>query len=562
MINQRPSSYPSTSACTTPNQGRRGAQVMGWAVGFLSSLVLLPVVSPVQAAERVNANYGPLEFSIAVKSLQAFAQDGTVDSDLAFLINRLNPGQREQLRQFLTSRYQFSPVLMAQFFYSSLGERMLTYLGEMVQLPHNQNGLYGIRAALLQAAADPNGLSPLGVMQKFPTNTIRLNTERILQQWAQVSTVMKQTEAYVKTLKQSASNAQSMEPSIDFAKLPDLNRPGPYAYGKQTKTLQDGRRQRQFIVDLYLPDLPERATSPVVIITNGIGTRLDRYDYLAQHLATYGFTIAVPQHPGSDVQQQQAFLKGMARDMFLPTSYLDRPQDITFLLDELDRLNASEFKNQLNLKQVGVFGNSFGGDTALAVAGAQIDFNQLEVDCSPQKNLVNLSLLVQCQALQLPRKDYNLRDPRIQAASVLFPGSNSLYGQSGLSQIQIPVLWGAVSKDIFSSLVLEQLPAFNALRTDNKYLVVANSLDHLNLNFYALRTLKTMDQAGADAVTLKEPEAAKAYLKALNLAFFQVYLADRSEYRPFLSASYAQAMSQASYSLIFLQSLTGVYSAK
>jgi predicted dienelactone hydrolase len=91
---------------------------------------------------------------------------------------------------------------------------------------------------------------------------------------------------------------------------------------------------------------------------------------------------------------------------------------------------------------------------------------------------------------------------------------------------------------------------------------VAEGIDHLNLNFYALRTLKTMDQASADAVTLKAPEAAKVYLKALNLAFFQVYLADRSEYRPYLTASYAQAISQDSYTFVFLQSLAGVHSSR
>ncbi|UIE39691.1 alpha/beta hydrolase [Leptodesmis sichuanensis] len=536
-------------------------KIVGFALGLLSALFIGSVVSPGQAAERVNFNYGPLDFSVSVRSLEAFAKDGTVNSDLAFLINRLKPEQREKFRSFLTSRYQFSPVLMAQFFYSSLGERLLMYLGELIQAPANQNGFYGIRAALIQAAADPNGFSAIGFMQKFPTN-IRLNTQRILQQWNQISAVMQETETYITTLKQTSSAIKATEPAIDFGKLPNLQDPGPYQYVKQTRTLQDDSRQRQFIVDLYLPNVPEGSSSPLVVFTNGIGTRLDLYGYLAQHLASYGFAIAIPQHPGSDDLQQQAFLKGMSREMFQATAFIDRPLDITYLLNELERLNPSEFKNQLNLKQVGIFGNSFGGDTALAVAGARMNFKQLAADCSPKKNLVNLSLLVQCQALQLPHKDYNFRDPRIKAASVLFPGSNSLYGQNGLNQITIPVLWGAVSKDIFSPLVLEQLPAFNGLRTPDKYLVVAEGIDHLNLNFYALRTLKTMDQASADAVTLKAPEAAKLYLKALNLAFFQVYLADRAEYRPYLTASYAQAISQDSYTFVFLQSLAGVYSSR
>jgi predicted dienelactone hydrolase len=373
---------------------------------------------------------------------------------------------------------------------------------------------------------------------------------------------MQETNTYISTLKQDSDAVKATEPSIDFGKLPNLQNPGPYRYVKQTKTLQDRRRNRQFIVNLYLPTVPEGKSSPLIVITNGLGTRLDLYDYLAEHLASYGFAIAIPQHPDSDDQQQQAFLKGMSREMFKTSAYIDRPLDITYLLNELERLNPSEFKNQLNLQQVGVFGNSFGGITALAVAGARMDFDQLEADCNPQKNLVNLSLLVQCQALQLPRQDYNFRDPRIKAAAVLFPGSSSLYGKHGMSQVNIPVLWGAASKDVFSSLVLEQLPSFKQLGSQNKYLVVADGIDHLNLNFYALKTLKNMDKADADALTVKPPELAKDYLKALNLAFFQVYLADRPEYRPYLSASYAQTMNRDDYRFILLKSLTDIYAAK
>uniref|UniRef100_A0A7C3KJ90 Alpha/beta hydrolase n=1 Tax=Oscillatoriales cyanobacterium SpSt-418 TaxID=2282169 RepID=A0A7C3KJ90_9CYAN len=547
-----------SASCISKTLMRR--RILSIVLGLLSVTTAVPLVEPVRAAERVNFNYGPLDFSISVRSLEVFAKDGTVDSDLAFLVNRLKPEQREKFRSFLSQRYQFSSTLMAQFFYSSLGERLLTYMGELIQLPADQNGLYGIRAALIQASADPEGLSAIGFMKKFPTN-MRLNTKRILEQWNQISTLLKETETYVSALKQTSASVKATEPSTDFEQLPNLQNPGPYTYVKQTKMLRDGNRQRDMMALLYLPNVPEGKSVPVVVITNGIGTRIDLYDYLAQHMASHGFAIAIPQHPGSDDKQREAFLEGRASDLFESAAFVDRPQDITFLLDELERLNPTEFKNQLNLKQVGVFGNSFGGDTALAVSGAKIDFDQLEADCSPQKNLVNVSLLVQCQALELPRKDYNFRDPRIKAASVLFPGSSSLYGQSGLSQIQIPVLWGAVSKDMFSSLVLEQLPAFNALQTDDKYLVVAEGVDHLNLNFYALRTLKTMDKVEAEAVTVQAPEAAKVYLKALSLAFFQVYLADRSDYRSYLSYAYAQSISQDSYNFILLRSLNGVYSS-
>jgi predicted dienelactone hydrolase len=37
---------------------------------------------------------------------------------------------------------------------------------------------------------------------------------------------------------------------------------------------------------------------------------------LAQQIASYGFVVALPQHPGSDFQQAQALLNGLSREVF------------------------------------------------------------------------------------------------------------------------------------------------------------------------------------------------------------------------------------------------------
>ncbi|MBE9227635.1 alpha/beta hydrolase [Phormidium sp. LEGE 05292] len=520
----------------------------------ICSLAFTLTALPVRAADRIYFNYGPLDFSISVESLEKFAKEGKVDPELAFILNRVSPEQKTQLRNLLNSRYQFSSVLMSRFFYSSFGERLLTYLGELIQLDKGQNGLYGIRSALILSTADSDGLSVINFMRKFPTN-MRLNTQRIMQQFHEISAVTQETSAFVAALEKTNVQVKNSESSIDFSQLPNIKEPGKFSYSKQTRKLRDASRQREFIVDLYLPEVPNSEKIPVIVISNGIGTKIDRYEYLAQHLASHGFAVAIPQHPDSDDKQQQAFFQGLSSQMFKTTAYINRPLDVSYMLDELERLNSSEFKGQLNLQQVGLFGNSFGGHTALSLAGAQLNFAQLKKDCTPERNLVNLSLLVQCQALELPEKTYNFRDNRIKAVSVLFPSGSSLYGEAGLSKINIPILWGAVDKDIFSPLLLEQSPAFSWLKTKEKYLLIGTGLDHLNLNFSSFSNLTSPDQNVADRVTIKEPEVAKSYVKALNLAFFRVYLANDSSYRPYLSAAYAQAISENPYNLILLRSI-------
>ena len=84
----------------------------------------------------------------------------------------------------------------------------------------------------------------------------------------------------------------------------------------ETLTLVDADRPglaettaRQFEVDLYLPQ--NQSAAPVVIISHGWGSAKESFAWLAQHLASHGFAVAVPQHIGSDLKFQRLFLSGM-----------------------------------------------------------------------------------------------------------------------------------------------------------------------------------------------------------------------------------------------------------
>jgi predicted dienelactone hydrolase len=525
----------------------------------LAALWLLALPS-VRAAEQIHVYYGLLGRSLTVESLNIFAESGAVNPDLAPVVSRLQPEQQTWLRDFLNTPYQLDAVALSQFFSSSLGERLLIYAGELVQTEAGLNGFYAIRAALIQSAATPEGLSVLSILEQFPTN-VRLNTERILQQLNQIAALRQATADLVAALEQATAEAARQSPTVFPAEL-NVQAPGPLWVFRQTRTLRDPARQRELQVEFYLPQGVPGDRFPVVIFSQGLGTALDRHAYLAQHLASHGIAIVIPQHPGSDEQQQQDFLQGLSSELFETAAFIDRPADISFVLDELEHLNLEEFDGRLNLQQVGMFGNSFGGNTALALAGATLDFNQLQQDCDPQLNLLSLSLLVQCQALELSPGNYALQDDRIKAISVLFPSGMSLYGQSGLEQIDVPVLWGAASQDIFSPLVLEQAPAFQALASSDKYFAVATGVNHLNLNLYTLRNLGTLDGITEGEITVNEPDIIRDYLNTLNLAFFKVHLAERSEYRPYLTAAYAQSLSNDLYDLNLVRSLDDILSPK
>ena len=145
--------------------------------------------------------------------------------------------------------------------------------------------------------------------------------------------------------------------------------------------------------------------------------------------------------------------------MLSPLEFLSRPQEISFLIDELERWAATspEWAARLNLHQIGVLGDSLGGSTALALAGAEISFAHLEETCNQDLLLFNLSLYLQCQARFLPPQNRNLRDPRIKAAITAHPVGGALYGPEGIGQIEIPLLMAVGSRDIVASTITEQI---------------------------------------------------------------------------------------------------------
>ncbi|MBV8883657.1 MAG: alpha/beta hydrolase, partial [Chroococcidiopsidaceae cyanobacterium CP_BM_RX_35] len=359
------------------------SQPLRW-VGISLSMWLLPLVGtmrPALGAERIYFIYGALERSIPVSSLQTYAKTGKVDSDLAPYIKRLGPKQRTDLRRLLVNRINLDPVAVSQFFYSPIGEALLTRLGQFVQTGAGVSGFYSIRGALILASADPQGLTLLNVMQKFPTNGIRVDLAPILQTTADLERMIEQTNRAVALVSQeSKAAASTTQPQVNFSQLPNLQQRGRFTWSKQTLMLNNFQRRSQFLADIYLPRI--NAKAPVIVISYGLGEDRSSYAYLAEQLASYGFVVAIPENPGSSAQQLQSLLRGLANEVAIPKEFVDRALNVKFLLDELQRRSQSDPTFQVNLQQVGVIGQSYGGYTALALVGAPLNFSQLHKDCA------------------------------------------------------------------------------------------------------------------------------------------------------------------------------------
>lgn len=503
------------------------------------------------AAERIYISYGALERSISVAALEAYAKEGKLDDDLAAYVDYISPQQLVQLQSVLLARIELSPVAVSQFLYTPQGEILLDRLGQVIQTEARQPGFYALRAALILAAADPEGLTLLNVLDKFPTRSIRINLRRSLQIAEELQRLINQTRQELALVEQQSTAGANPQQVASFSQLPDLRQPGQISWRKQTYTLNDLRRNRTFLADIYFPEVTEPA--PVIVISHGLGSDRTSFEYLAEQLASYGFAVAVPEHLGSNTAQLRALLSGRANEVAQPNEFINRPLDVKFLLDQLQLLDSSNPTFKLNLQQVGVIGQSFGGYTALALAGAELNFDQLEKDCVTLNDSWNVSLLLQCRVLQLPPNQYDLQDERIKAVIAINPITSSLFGKTGISQIKIPVMIVGSSADTFAPILSEQLLPFSWLSTPEKYLALIRGGTHFS-------TIGESDPAKEPVAVPTQvigpnPVVARRYMNALSVAFFQTYLAKAPQYRPYLSSSYAQAISQYPLNLSLLQSL-------
>jgi predicted dienelactone hydrolase len=505
-------------------------------------LCALATSLPVQAAEKLYFSYDPLMLSVRVESLEIFAKDGTINKDLGAYLRFANPEQQAKFREALLKRIDINPIMLSRFFNSDIGEDILNRFGRGITIQGGSNGKYALRAALVQAAMDPKeGLTLLNVLRKLPTN-IQLQGELLLGLAQEIDKVVKATTTYTEEMAKLSAKEAASETPVNFAQMTDIRQPGNLGFQKETFTLTDSSRNRSFYVILYKPQQWREGKTPVVILSHGLASNPEDFEGVAQYLASYGYVVAIPQHPGSDTKQAKALLEGYSREVFELNEFINRPKDISYVIDELERRNQSQFEGRLDLENVGVAGHSFGGYTALAVAGAVIDFDYLQKICDRLYGGLNTSLLLQCKALNLPRQTYNFRDPRVKAVIGANPVNSGIFGQKGLSEIQIPILLLSGNYDPATPAVFEQLRSFIWLTAPDKYLVLAEGQAHVDFSELDAGITKVIDSV--PNLTLPEPSLLKSYLHPTLLSFFEVYIANNPQYRPYLGSSYDAYLSE------------------
>lgn len=132
-------------------------------------------------------------------------------------------------------------------------------------------------------------------------------------------------------------------------------------------------------VALDAPPITDEPNLPLAIYSHGNGGEgLLGYPY-GELMASHGWVLVSPNHTGNT-----AFDFLDSPDPFT-RSALDRPNDITAIIDELESgFAGDDLEGKTDTSSVFLFGHSFGGYTTFVSGGAGVDFDDIAAGCEGQ----------------------------------------------------------------------------------------------------------------------------------------------------------------------------------
>lgn len=506
------------------------AHIKRFGIGLLGCGAIAACSTPGWAVSKVMVELGPAETSIHVDDLATFAQTGKVPNRLKLYRPLLTPAVQQSLQNHLnvepTIRDRFVQDLMdaksGRPFVNVLSEVAPSLTPEVVQ------------TAMQTAAHSESGVTAVALLQALPGETLSLNGTALLRLMSQLGLSRLEQTALSKVLYQELNKPSppALSDHIDPAAM------GNHPYEYWSVSFRDHQRERIIPVDLYWS---EERSGPTVVLSHGFGADRHFLDYMAQHLASRGLTVVALEHPGSNVD---ALLKNQGE--LLPASeFVERPRDVSFILNRLENLNQHSFflRGRLKMDKITLIGHSLGGYTGLVLAGGKVNPIALADFCaSLSVGASSPADWFQCAATDAELPEESLADPRITQLVLMNPLAGHVFGDAGLRQVKVPTLVVTSTSDGIASVSDQQLRPFNQLAGPRSLVAVIGGThlsvgDPENIN-PALTQVPFMPEHPADETLML-----RRYLNGLVLSFVMQQTPTAAQYRPFLSSEYAKSLS-------------------
>lgn len=496
--------------------------------------------TPVKAAETVVVRFGLFAESIPVTDLKKAAETGEFPRSLDLFTGRLSEQQRRTVIRALRIRVPLNVVTLSRLLNTQIGTTILNDLSTAVAR-EDQAGATALRGSLVLGANAPQGLSILSFIAAYPSKTLEINLPQAFQVAGSLNNAFWRTQQFLLAINPQL-DARKPNISLPF----DPSEPGNAQVQVLNLSLNDQKRDRQIPVDIYWSTAATQE-KPVIVYTHGMGSVRTDLRYLAEHLASHGYIFVALEHPGSNQTHTDLAIKGKTR-FLQPQEFLDRPRDVSFVLDELEKLNQTKgnpLQGKLATNNTMLIGYSFGGGSALTVAGGELQITGIRERCQNKLAISSFGETLQCVAQELPEKSYQLQDNRVKQVMALNPTASIMFGETGLTQVKIPTLIVASSADKTTPALTEQIVPFSKISSP-KWLVGIIGGTHLSVKDPSA----TLDQAkkpntpltGGEIVGEQAADVRKL-MKAIALAMAAQLTPEASKYAIFLTPEYAQLAS-------------------
>ncbi|MFW6358960.1 MAG: alpha/beta hydrolase [Chroococcales cyanobacterium] len=504
---------------------------------ILTALIALScnIAGPISAAERLTFRIGPLEQSVRVNDLEEFAETG----DLPPSLKRYAPLLNAQVQTWLTKQLRVNPRMADKF----LDELLETPDGELLieqitsALPNSD--VENVKAALYLALQQANGINAISFLRAYPTENITIDLTAALGIAMQLNASNLQSRIVGPMLERELKT----EPDLLLSTEINPTQLGKEQVKQRLLVLRDRQRQRTIPVDLYYSNNPR---GPLVLMSHGFAADRRFLTYLAEHLASYGFTVVSIEHPGSNLNSLSQIVLGTNPTDILPASeFIDRPKDVSFVLDELARINEQNryLQGKFNTQQVTMIGHSLGGYTALALAGGKLNLDQLRQFCQSRSPIGRSPAdWLQCAGADLPDRKLELRDPRIQQVMAFNPLIGKVFGDQGLADVKTPTLILSSSEDAITPALDHQLRPFQQLE-GQKYLITAIGATHMSVTDLANKDSEVAKRTLMPELMGEASEPLRQLVRGVSLAFVSQLTPEGNIYESFLNPPYIQSFS-------------------
>ncbi|MFM7313097.1 MAG: alpha/beta fold hydrolase [Cyanobium sp.] len=386
--------------------------------------------------------------------------------DLEVWLNLMEPRSRHGLIRLLQAPLLRDRSFGSQLLDSWAGGQMLLEVGDLLTTPEGRSTAPELQATLRQLLLQRGEVSTLTLLRAMPQQRLRLRLDSLLSLAAQWRRQIEQQGDALSSLQTLALPRHDTR-----LVLPERRQPEPLRM-----ELSVPHRREALPIDLWPSADPAARHRPWLLVLPGLGGNADQLGWFAGALAQRGWSVAVPQHPGSDGLALQEALAGRLPPPGAST--------LAIRLQDVEAVLAAQRRGRLPLPGNGVVlvGHSLGGLTALLAAGAQPEPG-LAQRCSQAIDRLpigNPSRLLQCELVStgVPAP---LARPGDLRALVLFNGFGSLLWPRGATAaLPVPVLMVGGSLDLVTPPLEEQLQLFLPAGDPRSRLVLVEGGSHFS----------------------------------------------------------------------------------